>query len=94
MVTRPHGLLRAGYPYHKTLGMRRVTNFPADICFGENDKLYILMRSEGVASVRIWSRFEDAIGDMTPTNVRLCKEHKLRAVGLSRRKVSYIFALR
>ena len=55
MVTRPHGLLRAGYPYHKTLGMRRVTNFPADICFGENDKLYILMRSEGVASVRIWS---------------------------------------
>ncbi len=45
------------------------------------------------ASERIWSRFEDAIGDMTPTNVRLCKEQKLRAVGLSRRKVSYIFAV-
>lgn len=55
MVKRPHGLLRAGYPYHKTLGMRRVTNFPADICFGTKEKLYILMRSEGVAAVRIWS---------------------------------------
>ena len=54
-MVRPHGILRAGYPYHKTLGMRRVTNFPADIAFGKNDKLYILMRSEGVATVRIWS---------------------------------------
>ena len=58
-MVRPHGILRAGYPYHKTLGMRRVTNFPTDIAFGENDKLYILMRSEGVATVRIWST-EDA----------------------------------
>ena len=54
-MTRPHGLLRAGYPYSTTLGMRRVTNFPTDIAFGENDILYVLLRSEGVASVRIWS---------------------------------------
>jgi DNA-binding beta-propeller fold protein YncE len=35
--------------------MRRVTNFPTDVAFGKNGKLYILMRSEGVALIRIWS---------------------------------------
>lgn len=54
-MPRPHGILRAGFPYHKTLGMRRVTNFPTDLAFGEEKELYILMRSEGVATVRIWS---------------------------------------
>ena len=54
-MTRPHGILRAGFPYLTTLGMRRVTNFPTDISFGEDEKLYILMRSEGVATIRIWS---------------------------------------
>ena len=55
-MTRPHGLLRAGYPYSTTLGMRRVTNFPTDIAFGEGNVLYVLLRSEGVATIRIWSR--------------------------------------
>ena len=53
-MTRPHGLLRAGYPYLKTLGMRRITNFPTDIAFGKDDTTYILSRSEGVALIRIW----------------------------------------
>ena len=53
-MTRPHGLLRAGYPYLKTLGMRRVTNFPADIAFSGNGEAYILMRSAGTATIRIW----------------------------------------
>ena len=53
-MTRPHGLLRAGYPYLKTLGMRRVTNFPADIAFGKDNTTYILSRTEGVAFIRIW----------------------------------------
>ena len=52
---RPHGLLRAGYPYLKTLGMRRVTNFPIDIAFGKSGELYILTRSEGQAVIRVWS---------------------------------------
>ena len=54
-MPRPHGILRAGFPHLTTLGMRRVTNFPTDISFGEDEKLYILMRSEGVATIRIWS---------------------------------------
>lgn len=53
-MVRPHGLLRAGYPYLHTLGMRRITNFPADIAFGKNDVAYVLCRSEGVALIRIW----------------------------------------
>ncbi|PKB61855.1 MAG: hypothetical protein BZY79_01625 [SAR202 cluster bacterium Casp-Chloro-G4] len=53
-MARPHGLLRAGYPYLKTLGMRRITNFPADIAFAKDDTALILCRSEGVAIIRIW----------------------------------------
>ena len=40
--------------------MRRVTNFPSDIAFPDGeDTAYILMRSEGAATVRIWP-VEDA----------------------------------
>lgn len=53
-MTRPHGLLRAGYPYLNTLGMRRVTNFPTDIAFSGDGDAYILMRSAGVAAIRTW----------------------------------------
>ncbi len=64
-MSRPHGLLRAGYPYLRTLGMRRVTNFPADIAFPNGDgNAYILMRSEGAATVRIWPIDDmDALSD-------------------------------
>ncbi len=53
-MTRPHGLLRAGYPYLKTLGMRRITNFPTDIAFGKDDTVYVLCRSEGITLIRVW----------------------------------------
>ena len=33
-MEKPYGLLRAGFPYLKTLGMRRVTNFPTDLAIG------------------------------------------------------------
>ncbi len=58
-MTRPWGLLRAGYPYLRTLGMRRVTNYPADIAFSKDGTALILMRSEAGSSIRIWS-IEDA----------------------------------
>ncbi len=53
-MSRPYGLLRAGYPYLRTLGMRRVSNFPADIAFAADGNALILMRSEGGSSIRIW----------------------------------------
>ena len=57
-MTRPYGLLRAGFPYLKTLGMRRLTNFPVDIALGAEGRMYILCRQEGAALVRKYS-FDD-----------------------------------
>ncbi len=54
-MARPYGLLRAGFPYWRTLGMRRITNFPADVAFGRDGVVYVLLRSEGVALIRVWS---------------------------------------
>lgn len=48
---RPYGLLRAGFPYLKTIGMRRVTNFPLDLAIGADDTLYVLCRSAGSAQI-------------------------------------------
>ena len=45
---RPYGLLRAGFPFFKTLGMRRHTNFPIDIALGKEGRLYILCRGQAV----------------------------------------------
>ena len=56
---RPVGLLRAGYPFLKTLGMRRITNYPADVALGDEGRIYILCRAEENAVIRVWS-FDDA----------------------------------
>ena len=58
-MDRPYGLLRAGYPYVKTLGMRRITNYPNDVAIGAEGRVYILCRSDGAADIRVWS-FDDA----------------------------------
>ena len=44
-MVRPTGLLRAGFPYLKTLGMRRVTNSPVDVAMGKDEVLYVLARA-------------------------------------------------
>lgn len=43
-MSRPHALLRAGFPFLKTLGMRRVTNHPTDVAVASDDTIYILNR--------------------------------------------------
>jgi DNA-binding beta-propeller fold protein YncE len=45
--TRPYALLRAGFPYHATIGMRRVTTYPMDIAIGDEGRLYVLCREDG-----------------------------------------------
>ena len=60
---RPFGLLRAGFPFHKTLGMRRLTNFPIDLAIGQEDRLYILCRSEGTALIRRYSTEDKDLGN-------------------------------
>ncbi len=46
-MSKPHALLRASFPYHHTLGMRRVTSSPADVVAGENGAVWVLNRSDG-----------------------------------------------
>ena len=59
---RPYGLLRAGFPFAKTLGMRRITNFPIDVALGKEDRLYILCRSEGAALIRKYTVDDEDLG--------------------------------
>lgn len=47
-MSRPHGLLRVGFPFLATLGMRRMTNFPMDLAIGDEGRLYCLTRTEGI----------------------------------------------
>jgi len=60
-VARPYGLLRAGFPYVKTLGMRRITNFPIDIALGNEDRIYILCYNyadDDLGSIGSWGTDE------------------------------------
>ena len=62
-MTRPYAMLRAGFPYVKTLGMRRLSvNFPVDVAIGRNDALYILCRNEEGAMVRMLTQDDDGLG--------------------------------
>jgi sugar lactone lactonase YvrE len=45
--TFPYALLRAGYPYYTTLGMRRVTTFCMDVVIGDDRRLFVLCRDDG-----------------------------------------------
>jgi DNA-binding beta-propeller fold protein YncE len=45
--SRPYALLRAGFPYYATLGMRRVTTYCMDVAIGEGGRLYALCRDDG-----------------------------------------------
>lgn len=42
----PFGMLRAGFPYYATLGMRRVTTYSTDIAIGDEGRLYVLCRDD------------------------------------------------
>ena len=64
-MTRPYGILRCGYPYVKTLGMRRLTNFPMDITIGNEDRIYIISRQEsGVAVIKRYSVDDKDLGSI------------------------------
>ena len=76
----PHALLRAGYPYVRVLGMRRVTTYPVDIAVGE-DRIYTIGRSElGVGgNIRMVSLDDEDLGTMADTGlvwpVALLRDH-------------------
>lgn len=62
-MARPYALLRAGFPYVRTVGMRRLTvNFPIDVAIGKDSVLFILCRNEEGAMVRKLTAEDDDLG--------------------------------
>lgn len=59
---RAHALLRAGFPYLKTLGMRRVTSNPVDLALGKEGRIYVLSRSELSTEIRRISWGDENLG--------------------------------
>src|SRR5688500_14694672 len=43
----PYALLRGGYPYFATIGMRRATTYPMHVAGGEGARLYLLCPHHG-----------------------------------------------
>ena len=49
---RPYALLRTGFPYVKTIGMRRITSYPMQVVVTDDDRLFVLCRGEGTVNIR------------------------------------------
>ena len=52
-MPRAYGLLRAGFPYLKTIGMRRVTNTPVDVAIDSDGVVYVLGRAGEITKLSI-----------------------------------------
>ena len=52
----------AGFPYLRTVGMRRVTSYPTDLALGDDDVLFVVCRTEVAASVRRLSQDDEDLG--------------------------------
>ena len=61
-MAMPYALLRAGFPYVKTLGMRRVTDAPVDVAVGSDDNVYVLGRLPGPSPIRKLTWDDDFLG--------------------------------
>lgn len=61
-------LLRSGFPYHLTMGMRRVTSNPVDIGFGKDGCIYILTRGGLGTEVRIINWDDENLGTIGTGN--------------------------
>ncbi len=58
-MPRPHAMLRAGFPYYKTIGRKKMTDFAVDLAFGQQGRIYVLSSSGG-GSLRI-VHFDDEL---------------------------------
>ncbi len=61
-MARPSALLRAGFPYDMTLGMRRVTSNAVDLALGNEDRVYVLCRGGLGMEIRILNWADDNLG--------------------------------
>lgn len=61
-MSRPHALLRVGFNYDRTLGMRRLTNTATDVAIDGDGSLHILCRGENLVFIRHLSMNDDDLG--------------------------------
>jgi DNA-binding beta-propeller fold protein YncE len=61
-MTKAFALLRAGYPYLTTYGMRRVTTFASDIAFGDEGRMYVVSRGEYGPNIRKLNHDDEDLG--------------------------------
>ncbi len=57
-------LLRAGFPYEKTIGMRRVTWYPIDIALGDEGRVYCLGRFDLGGVIRLINWDDEDLGGL------------------------------
>ncbi len=61
-MPKAFALLRAGYPYLTTYGMRRVTTFASDIAFGAEGRMYVVSRMEYLPNIRRLNHEDEDLG--------------------------------
>lgn len=61
-MARPFALLRSGFPYHMTMGQRRVTSNAVDMAFGKDGRVYVLCRGGLGVEIRIINWDDDNLG--------------------------------
>ena len=61
-MVRPFGILRVGFSYERTLGMRRLTNTATDLAVSSVGHLHILCRGEGLVFIRRLTLNDDDLG--------------------------------
>ena len=63
---RPHALMRAGFPYLKTIGMRRSIPTPLDVAFGKEGRIYVLCRNYSVKPLKVLTIDDESLYDLGP----------------------------
>ena len=63
-MARPHALLRAGFPYLKTLGTYNTIEAPIDVAVTRDLKVFVLRRARGWTMISRLSWEDDHIGNM------------------------------
>ena len=63
---RPHALMRVGFPYLKTIGMRRSIPTPLDVAFGKEGRIYVLCRNYSVKPLKVLTIDDESLYDVGP----------------------------